>query len=180
MEDTHQKLEAVAEIQLEQLGWILSTWCWRSVMGKTPSPVDLKLDPGHWSFYIPPPPHPCNACVVFPQWEPFPGTQPWESEVLLRPSAWYGIHDNPRKASTSALKILVGGHGGLLVFWPPKTSLVYKFPCFLQLPPASPEWLPPSSVSPCPLCMTVYEPTHRAWWEKKKKPKWHINVSFIN
>lgn len=48
----------------------------------------------------------------------------------------------------------MGGVRGLLVLWPPSTSLLSKFPCILNLPPTTQsEWSALSSASPCPPCI---------------------------
>lgn len=67
------------------------------------------------------------------------GTQPWERNVLLRPSGLY-LWLNPVKAFIQTLKILAGRCRDLLVLQPLKTSLIHKFPCLLKLPPTNLEW----------------------------------------
>lgn len=44
----------------------------------------------------------------------------------------------------------MGGCRNLLILWLPRTSLVFKFLCLLNLPPMNLERLPLSLISPCP------------------------------
>lgn len=71
-------------------------------------------------------------------------TQPWERKVLLRPSGlirdWTTFRHSGGWVWGSTRPAL------------PKTSLLCKFPCWLNLPPPIWSGLPLSSGSPCPLC----------------------------
>lgn len=73
-------------------------------------------------------PCPWNVCAVcFPSARNCPMTQPWDSKVL-RPSGWYMW----LKASIIHLKILAGRCRDLLIWWPPKTSLVSNVPLLIN------------------------------------------------
>ena len=102
-----------------------------------------------------------HALPIVPTLGAAPGAQPWERKVLLRPS---GL--NPVKASLQTCESLAGRCRALLILLP-RTSLVRKFPCILDPPPAnlSPERLPPSPASPCPLHTEASSTLHWRSWE---------------
>ena len=79
-----------------------------------------------------PHPLPCswNVSSVYSSTGAVPRTQPWESNVSLRPSGRYKWL-NPGKASISTFKILAGRSRNLLVLQLP----LCKFPSLLNLPP---------------------------------------------
>lgn len=79
-----------------------------------------------------------------------PRMQPWENKVL-RTSKWYRW-PNSVKLGLQIFKILTGGFGNLFVLWPPKTSLVIKFPCLLKPSTYQSGVVCLSLRSPCPLC----------------------------
>ena len=94
-----------------------------AIGGSSPSPLSLE----------------CTFCLRFPQQELFSRTQPWDSNVLLRPSGldtWL----NFVKSSMQTFKILAGACGDLLLLWLPKISLVHKFSCLLNPPLTNLEW----------------------------------------
>lgn len=82
---------------------------------------------------------------------PVPRTQPWESNMLLRLPGGY-TWPNSMRASIWTFKILVGWCRELLILWPPKISLISKFPCLLNLPLICLEWSASFFFS-CPQCM---------------------------
>ena len=119
-----------------------SVWLLEEVMERTWPLDDQTAGPSNWRLLTPPPPWPplppsweCTFCPPFPQWELVSRRQPWQSKVLLRPSGqctWL----NPFKASLY-VKILAGAGRDLAA---PKTSLVGRFSCLLDLPPTNLEW----------------------------------------
>lgn len=94
------------------------------------------LDPGNWELLGPSLSLEWSFCPLFPQWEPFSRTQPWDCKMLLRPSGLI-MCANPGKASIETSKILVGGCGNLLCGCP---TLLCKFPWLLSLPPTNLAW----------------------------------------
>lgn len=91
--------------------------------------------PGQWKALYPLP-CPWN---VYSALHPVGGAvsriQPWGSRCVLDlldcVCEWRPLYK---------LKILVSECQDLLLLWPPKKSLVCKFPCVLNLPPADLEW----------------------------------------
>ena len=111
------------------------------IIKRTWSPTDLWAGLRHLGAPQPPP---CSWSV-HPAICSYDGNcskdvQPWESNVLLRPSRLY-MWLNPIKASMWTFKILEGRLQNSIHLLVPKTNLIWKFPCLLNLLPTNLEWL---------------------------------------
>lgn len=73
----------------------------------------------------------CTFCPLLPQWEPFSRVQPWESNVLLRPSGW-SMWLDPLKVTIHTFKSPVAG-----VEIPPLAVAQDKFPMWFPCLPAA-------------------------------------------
>lgn len=91
------------------------------------------------SLSLPPIPIPRIPHPTIPTLAAISRTQPWESNVLFRPSERY-TWVSPVKGSLSTLKMQVGRHADLPVLRLRKTSPVPKFLCLLNLPATNREW----------------------------------------
>lgn len=99
-----------------------------------------ELDPGSQTLPTPDPPSlECTFCPLFPPWELFQGCG--LERVRRRWDHLDCVRNNPVKVSTYKLvKILVGQYGDLFILQPPKADLIYRFPCWLKLPPTNLKW----------------------------------------
>lgn len=120
------------------------------VIERTRPPIDLKVGPMQLEV-----PHPiplsleCTFCPLFTLGVVF------KVNVVVWPSGWY-MWLNPSKVSTLTFK-LQQARIVCAYLHPPKTSLVYKFPCLLNLPHIIWSGLYFSSISHCPFYMEISE-----------------------
>lgn len=122
--------------------WIKVLECWRRSLRGHDCSLTCKLDLGNWTFLTTSPVFGMYILPTIPTPGAVSGTQPWESKVLLTLSG-LNIWLTPVNAS----KILVGRCRDLLILQPPKTGLLCKSPCLLNLLPINLEW-PASFFSP--------------------------------
>ena len=110
--------------------------CWKRSSKRRWQPVDLGAGPGqgNWKLLASSPGLGMYVLYTIPPWELFSRTRPRENSVFLR-SSGLRMWLNPVKISIETFKILAGRGGDLFILWRPKTSLICKFSCFLNLPP---------------------------------------------
>lgn len=131
---------------------VLFLWnCWRRSSRSCNYQLICQLDLGNWRLLILSSVLGNYVIPIISTLEATARTWPWESKVLLRPPGQ--ICDWTQLRHLYKLKILVGRCRDLFILWSPKTSLLCKVPCSLNLPPANLEGYASPLVCLCPPCM---------------------------
>lgn len=148
--------------------------CWRNSLRGCDHRLAQKLYLGNWRLLTSPSPPILGMYILLtiPTLGAISRMQPWETNVLLRPSelcTWL----NHLKASIQPLKVLEGRCRDLFILWLPKTTLYSNSLAYLNVHLRIWRGLPLSSVFPWPLCIWATFKFHLGN-SQSSEPKWGI------